>query len=144
MRTAVARSTKSAIRPPGAVAGGRRCGRDVDGSRVARSGVRICSRAFIVFFSSRRRHTRFDCDWSSDVCSSDLELHIVPAEADLTIRTDRFLDAIDETTAIVAFSHVLFRTSYIMDAAAVAARAHARSEERRVGKEGRSRWAPDH
>src|SRR2546430_15533612 len=29
------------------------------------------------FFSSRRRHTRFDCDWSSDVCSSDLA-----AEAD--------------------------------------------------------------
>src|SRR2546427_5205101 len=29
---------------------------------------------FVVFFffSSRRRHTRFDCDWSSDVCSSDL------------------------------------------------------------------------
>src|SRR2546430_11263276 len=25
-----------------------------------------------VFFTSRRRHTRFDCDWSSDVCSSDL------------------------------------------------------------------------
>src|SRR3989475_3449061 len=24
------------------------------------------------FFSSRRRHTRFDCDWSSDECSSDL------------------------------------------------------------------------
>src|SRR5688572_32232565 len=29
-----------------------------------------CFRCF--FFSSRRRHTRFDCDWSSDVCSSDL------------------------------------------------------------------------
>src|SRR2546430_17199848 len=28
----------------------------------------------IFFFSSRRRHTRFDCDWSSDVCSSDLKL----------------------------------------------------------------------
>src|SRR2546430_5860808 len=27
---------------------------------------------FCFFFSSRRRHTRFDCDWSSDVCSSDL------------------------------------------------------------------------
>src|SRR2546430_5550198 len=27
---------------------------------------------FLFFFSSRRRHTRFDCDWSSDVCSSDL------------------------------------------------------------------------
>src|SRR5256886_9411072 len=26
----------------------------------------------LLFFSSRRRHTRFDCDWSSDVCSSDL------------------------------------------------------------------------
>src|SRR6266478_4012763 len=32
------------------------------------------SRIFF-FFSSRRRHTRFDCDWSSDVCSSDLEVH---------------------------------------------------------------------
>src|SRR2546430_4847007 len=30
------------------------------------------------FFSSRRRHTRFDCDWSSDVCSSDLH----PAQRD--------------------------------------------------------------
>src|SRR5688572_31345985 len=27
---------------------------------------------FFFFFSSRRRHTRFDCDWSSDVCYSDL------------------------------------------------------------------------
>src|SRR2546430_17014172 len=32
-----------------------------------RPGTRVC-----FFFSSRRRHTRFDCDWSSDVCSSDL------------------------------------------------------------------------
>src|SRR2546427_11601614 len=31
------------------------------------------SRSSFFFFSSRRRHTRFDCDWSSDVCSSDLE-----------------------------------------------------------------------
>src|SRR5260370_19474890 len=28
--------------------------------------------SFCFFFSSRRRHTRFKCDWSSDVCSSDL------------------------------------------------------------------------
>src|SRR2546430_7340818 len=33
------------------------------------------------FFSSRRRHTRFDCDWSSDVCSSDLCCHNSPARA---------------------------------------------------------------
>src|SRR5438270_4505325 len=31
-----------------------------------------CFIFFFFFFSSRRRHTRFDCDWSSDVCSSDL------------------------------------------------------------------------
>src|SRR2546430_8355680 len=29
---------------------------------------------YYFFFSSRRRHTRFDCDWSSDVCSSDLSV----------------------------------------------------------------------
>src|SRR5256886_10087118 len=35
-----------------------------------------CERSCVshFFFSSRRRHTRFDCDWSSDVCSSDLAL----------------------------------------------------------------------
>src|SRR2546430_12093356 len=37
--------------------------------RIHTSALRV--RCF--FFSSRRRHTRFDCDWSSDVCSSDLE-----------------------------------------------------------------------
>src|SRR5256886_13805336 len=33
---------------------------------------------FFFFFSSRRRHTRFDCDWSSDVCSSDLYHLLAP------------------------------------------------------------------
>src|SRR2546430_8978274 len=43
---------------------------------------------FFFFFSSRRRHTRFDCDWSSDVCSSDLRLvqmierELIPGRAD--------------------------------------------------------------
>src|SRR2546427_7382330 len=32
----------------------------------------FCCASSRFFFSSRRRHTRFDCDWSSDVCSSDL------------------------------------------------------------------------
>src|SRR2546430_13824008 len=31
----------------------------------------------LFFFSSRRRHTRFDCDWSSDVCSSDLDIQSI-------------------------------------------------------------------
>src|SRR2546430_8020902 len=37
------------------------------------------------FFSSRRRHTRFDCDWSSDVCSSDLMLAIGAGGLDVAV-----------------------------------------------------------
>ena len=55
--------------------------------------------------------------------AAGFELRVVPAEDDLTVNTERLLDAIDETTAVVAFSHVLFRTSYIMDADAIARRA---------------------
>src|SRR5256886_4856184 len=43
-------------------------GRDIPRGLV-RVDVSCCC---VFFFSSRRRHTRFDCDWSSDVCSSDL------------------------------------------------------------------------
>ena len=57
--------------------------------------------------------------------AAGFELRVVPAEADLTVSTDRMLEAIDETTAVVAFSHVLFRTSYIMDADTIARRARA-------------------
>src|SRR6267143_3189939 len=32
----------------------------------------MIAKSFFFFFSSRRRHTRWNCDWSSDVCSSDL------------------------------------------------------------------------
>jgi len=55
--------------------------------------------------------------------AAGFELRVVPAEDDLTVSTDRMLEAIDESTAVVAFSHVLFRTSYIMDAAAIVRRA---------------------
>src|SRR5256886_4098761 len=41
-------------------------------SRDERSRRMASHEDFLFFFSSRRRHTRFDCDWSSDVCSSDL------------------------------------------------------------------------
>src|SRR2546430_9258537 len=52
-------------------------------------------RVVLIFFSSRRRHTRFDCDWSSDVCSSDLPFQmpaaqnnrsVIPNQCDLKIR----------------------------------------------------------
>src|SRR5215208_8116906 len=71
------------------------------------------------FFSSRRRHTRWPRDWSSDVCSSDLGrrgrvqlLQQVPGRG----RGDQ----------------------------AGRQREERRSEERRVGKECRSRWSPYH
>ena len=51
------------------------------------------------------------------------ELRVVPGEDDLTVPIDRLLDAIDERTSVVAISHVLFRTSFILDAAAIARRA---------------------
>src|SRR5689334_10218785 len=40
------------------------------------------------FFSSRRRHTRWNCDWSSDVCSSDLPKIVVSYTRIVTIATD--------------------------------------------------------
>src|SRR5256886_12675338 len=46
--------------------GGDRTEGLAEGSTIVASGI-------VFFFSSRRRHTRFDCDWSSDVCSSDLK-----------------------------------------------------------------------
>src|SRR5688572_13662064 len=42
---------------------------DIDGQPSPAGRVVMLSIGFL--FSSRRRHTRFDCDWSSDVCSSD-------------------------------------------------------------------------
>src|SRR5256886_12125661 len=41
--------------------------------RIEREELELVTVHLAVFFSSRRRHTRFDCDWSSDVCSSDLD-----------------------------------------------------------------------
>src|SRR5688572_31818341 len=96
---------------------------------------------FFFFFSSRRRHTRFDCDWSSDVCSSDLlvvEEHTLLAEAFFMRKpeeneggTYRFLLERNARTYGVHFSVDALGDVF-------------RSEERRVGKECRSRWSPYH
>src|SRR5689334_24026984 len=43
---------------------------------------------FFFFFSSRRRHTRWNCDWSSDVCSSDLAC-MSPRAPGRALRSDR-------------------------------------------------------
>src|SRR5207237_4017499 len=42
--------------------------------------------SFYFFFSSRRRHTRFKCDWSSDVCSSDISKDAIPAALEKATR----------------------------------------------------------
>src|SRR2546430_8794566 len=59
----------------GVVVEALRCAFGVSG--VAKGEARVAKGKLLLhidlfFFSSRRRHTRFDCDWSSDVCSSDL------------------------------------------------------------------------
>src|SRR5438034_10236401 len=89
--------------------------------RSPRSRPNICSiPLFRFFFSSRRRHTSSLCDWSSDVCSSDLFAAVARAEINLR--------AVQNAIRAVGKP----------DAAA------KRSEERRVGKECRSRRWPYH
>src|SRR5439155_9761312 len=72
----------------------------------------------VFFFSSRRRHTRWPRDWSSDVCSSDLLKPFRLGQLDLF---DEGVEMADQ-----------------------AQHDPPRSEERRVGKECRARGLPDH
>lgn len=53
------------------------------------------------------------------------EIVLVPSEDGVSIDQDRLLAAIDERTALVAVSHVLFRSAYILDADVICQRAHA-------------------
>src|SRR2546430_6986223 len=94
------------------------------------------------FFSSRRRHTRFDCDWSSDVCSSDLLKRLLSnasleAARDELIRRLSVLGLIsgEELTVVFDAHHSKAMSN---------SEETVRSEERRVGKECRSRWSPYH
>src|SRR2546430_11739467 len=108
----------------------------------------ICDVFF--FFSSRRRHTRFDCDWSSDVCSSDL------VECNPMLDEGKVSDAghipYPDAAFDVAFADNVME--HLADPMAVLGEVCRvlrpggvflfRSEERRVGKECRSRWSPYH
>src|SRR5438105_10961639 len=77
------------------------------------------------FFSSRRRHTRSTRDWSSDVCSSDLS-------------------STRRTRSLAPVEHLIARDRVLRVDDDVELLPRDRSEERRVGKECRSRWAPYH
>lgn len=56
--------------------------------------------------------------------TAGFDVGLVPAESDFTVRTDRVIDSIDERTALVSLSHVLFKSSFIMDVAPIIVRAH--------------------
>src|SRR5207302_3992880 len=98
-------------------------------------------------FSSRRRHTRFSRDWSSDVCSSDLtwQLNLLSCGRRGRISEGVGHVKIEITVVIIVYEgdaniRVLTldprRLGHILERAVL----FIRSEERRVGKECRSRW----
>src|SRR5690606_40797053 len=98
----------------------------------------------VFFFSSRRRHTRFSRDWSSDVCSSDLHalghhfLFLLPlghGQALREVAAQRIVGGglVGDRVRANAAPHQLRQD--------VGGIAQQRSEERRVGKECRSRGA---
>src|SRR2546422_5435257 len=84
------------------------------------------------FFSSRRRHTRCSRDWSSDVCSSDL-FHGRPVLKDFTMEVP------SGHTVVILGGSGGGKTTVLRLILGL-----LRSEERRVGKECRSRWSPYH
>src|SRR5256886_3255789 len=67
----------------------------------------------IFFFSSRRRHTRFDCDWSSDVCSSDLVLRQAPDV--ILIGEIRDMETLDTALKAADTGHLVFSTLHTTD-----------------------------
>src|SRR5206468_7479323 len=90
----------------------------------------------LFFFSSRRRHTRSDRDWSSDVCSSDLQL----------LFREHSLSAAGVVVASYGHGHGIGVDRDVTERAGegllrriARAAGGARSEERRVGKEGSNR-----
>src|SRR5256886_13127521 len=97
-------------------------------------------RRFLFFFSSRRRHTRFDCDWSSDVCSSDLFEAVDPGTGGVLSQSS--VTATAGFTQGTAFTVPASGAVRLRFGGSGGPRARFRSEERRVGKEGRSRWSP--
>src|SRR5437870_8922139 len=103
------------------------------------SVIVLCVFLFFFFFSSRRRHTRWPRDWSSDVCSSDLERRDLVRQQERQLvppglrrrRQDR---PQSEALLVIDAGRPV---EQLLDVDA-----EQRSEERRVGKECRSRWAP--
>src|SRR3712207_7389948 len=94
---------------------------------------------FFFFFSSRRRHTRYWRDWSSDVCSSDLVPKTIQRveKVDLVLRLGFPIPLQDLVDGGLG-------QSQLGGDVPLGVAGPRRSEERRVGKECRSRWSPYH
>src|SRR5690606_40255301 len=99
----------------------------------------------VFFFSSRRRHTRFSRDWSSDVCSSDLgEIRIELFEQEAPVTVANFLQYVDDGFYDGTIFHRVIPGFMIQGGGftpEMEQKQTRRSEERRVGKEGRCRGA---
>src|SRR5699024_11539385 len=96
------------------------------------------------FFSSRRRHTRSKRDWSSDVCSSDLNWSIKHYQGGKKMVYDVvIIGAGPGGLAAGLYASRARLNTLIIEKEGTGgqiATTDERSEERRVGKEGRSRW----
>src|SRR5258706_9029664 len=98
--------------------------------------------SFFFFFSSRRRHTRLVSDWSSDVCSSDLTFsHAATMRANPN-RLNLYLDG-EYAFGVARIVAAWLKVGLELDEKKIE-QLQVRSEERRVGKECRSRWSPYH
>src|SRR2546430_12035288 len=102
--------------------------------------VPIVDLSLFFFFSSRRRHTRFDCDWSSDVCSSDL-IAVVCASLVMYFPLMVLHKGLGGFGSAKLPAPQAGLMAYLSQGIVGG---EMRSEERRVGKECRSRWSPYH
>src|SRR5260370_31639587 len=92
----------------------------------------IVVKMLMFFFSSRRRHTIFKCDWSSDVCSSDLLLSRGPL--------NKFFDLFNRMFERFTGIYVRLCGGFVRKGAL----ALVGSGEGCVGEERRFRWSPYH
>src|SRR5690606_40107485 len=101
----------------------------------------------LFFFSSRRRHTRFSRDWSSDVCSSDLQQQQVGTLIKEEVTYEDIAEVVAKWTGIPVTKLVqgerekLLRLEDVLHKRVIGQ--EERSEERRVGKESRWRETPN-
>src|SRR5205807_7888569 len=100
----------------------------------------VCSIKFYFFFSSRRRHTRLQGDWSSDVCSSDLNAGGRRARSR---RSTAAVRRVRSSASAPPNHRDATSRDFLHRRDGPRPGLRTRSEERRVGKECRSRWSRD-